>query len=136
MTNEGRAGRRFRQPLYALTLLPIASIVPAPWLAAIRGTMIRVNAARPPPALRYWKTQTNHLPELLMAASPTEIPKPATVNEIRGARYQDREAQPSDEKRTLAALEELADTTEAIRQEIVHFENLVERLILSQRAQF
>jgi hypothetical protein len=36
--------------------------------------------------------------------------------------------------RMLAALEEIADTTEAIRQEIVHFENLVERLILAQRA--
>jgi hypothetical protein len=71
-----------------------------------------------------------------MSASPTEIPKPATVTEIRGARSQDREAQPSDEKRMLAALEEIADTTEAIRQEIVHFENLVERFMLAQRVQF
>jgi hypothetical protein len=71
-----------------------------------------------------------------MAEGATEIPKPATVTEIRGMRFQDREAQPSDEKRMLAALEDIADTAEAIRQEIVHFENLVERLILSQRTHF
>jgi hypothetical protein len=71
-----------------------------------------------------------------MAANSTEIPKPASVTEIRSARFQDREAQPSDEKRMLTALEEIADTAEAIRQEIVHFENLVERLILAQRAHF
>jgi hypothetical protein len=71
-----------------------------------------------------------------MAASSTEIPTPATVTEIRSARFQDRESQTSDEKRMLAALEEIADTTEAIRQEIVHFENVVERFILAQRARF
>jgi hypothetical protein len=71
-----------------------------------------------------------------MAASSTEIPTPATVKEIRSARFQDRESQPSDEKRMLAALEEIADTTEAIRQEIVHFEHVVERFILAQRARF
>jgi hypothetical protein len=76
------------------------------------------------------------LPELSMAATSTDISKPATVTEIRTARVQDREAQPSDEKRMVTALEEIADTTEAIRQEIVHFENLVERLILAQRALF
>lgn len=70
-----------------------------------------------------------------MAASSTEIPKPATVTEICTARTQDREAQPTDEKRMLAALEEIADTSEAIRQEIVHFESLVERFLLAQRAQ-
>ena len=71
-----------------------------------------------------------------MAANSTEIPKPATVTEIRRARFQDREAQPTDEKRMLVALEEIADTTESIRQEIVHFENLLERFMLAQPPRF
>jgi hypothetical protein len=36
----------------------------------------------------------------------------------------------------LAALEQIADTNEAIRQEIVRLENLVERFSLAQRARF
>jgi hypothetical protein len=71
-----------------------------------------------------------------MAASSTEIPKAASVTEIRSARLQDREAEPSDEKRMLAALEQIADTNEAIRQEIVRLENLAERFMLAQRARF
>jgi hypothetical protein len=71
-----------------------------------------------------------------MAASSSEIPQAASVTEIRSARLQDREAQTSDQKRMLAALEEIADTNEAIRQEIVRLENLVERFSLAQRARF
>jgi hypothetical protein len=71
-----------------------------------------------------------------MAASSSEIPKAASVIEIRSARLQDREAQTSDQKRMLAALEEIADTNEAVRQEIVRLENLVERFMLAQRARF
>jgi hypothetical protein len=71
-----------------------------------------------------------------MAASSTEIPQAASVTEIRSARLQDREAETSDEKRMLAALEQIADTNEAIRQEVVRLENLVERFMLAQRASF
>ena len=71
-----------------------------------------------------------------MAASSSEIPQAASVTEIRSARLQDREAQTSDQKRMLAALEEIADTNEAIRQEIVRLENLAERFMLAQRARF
>ena len=42
-----------------------------------------------------------------MAASSSEIPQAASVTEIRSARLQDREAQTSDQKRMLAALEEI-----------------------------
>lgn len=68
-----------------------------------------------------------------MAANPTDLEPPASVSDIRRDRRSGREAQASDEKRMIAALEDISDTAEAIRQEIVHFERLVERLLLAPR---
>jgi hypothetical protein len=68
-----------------------------------------------------------------MAANPSELTRPTNVSDIRNARAAERQAEVSDEKRMLAALEQISDCTEAIRQDLTNFQNLIERLVLSQR---
>jgi hypothetical protein len=57
----------------------------------------------------------------------------ANPNEIANQRFDARQAETSDEKRMVAALEQISDCTEAIRQDLVNFQAMVERFILSQR---
>ena len=68
-----------------------------------------------------------------MAANSSEVTKPTNVSDISDARSAQRQSESSDEKRMTAAVEQIADCVEAIRQDMVNFQTLIERFIIWQK---